>query len=98
MDWYAVGLLIGGILFGLGGGGTVVGVHVKGKRERALHATKVSDLQNQMSDLDRDTRERVLKVEEKVENLEKTIDKNFDDVKSDLKYIVRRIDKKFDGD
>lgn len=81
MDWEAVGAVIGGCLGTIGG---IIGwfSHHKSRHTR-----------NEFSKLDRDTRERMIKVEQKVEGIEKSFQQNMQDFKEDLRYIRSSIDE-----
>lgn len=77
-DALAAGALIAGIL-GLGGGATA---HTRSRKMR-----------NEIDDLQRETREKVIKLEERVEGMGKSVEQNMQDLKDDLRYIRESLDK-----
>lgn len=77
-DALAIGAFIAGVL-GLGGGATA---HRKSRR-----------LKDEMDDLQRETREKVIKLEERVEGMGKSFEQNMEDIKDNIRYIRESIDK-----
>lgn len=75
-------LAIGGIIAGIiGAGGGTLG-HRKARK-----------VKEESDELNRITREQVLKLEERVDGMGKAFDKNMEDMKDDLRYIRESLDK-----